>query len=102
MLLSAGPSFFHVEQDVVNDIAYDHVFPFNEATFRNAIVARVKENAVGYNVGADFSWNFARRFGAGLLVRYSQASVDLRASERNSVSSDAGGLHTGVGLRVRF
>jgi hypothetical protein len=29
VLISAGPTFFHVEQDVVDDIGYDHSFPFN-------------------------------------------------------------------------
>jgi hypothetical protein len=102
LMISGGPTFFHVEQDVVDDIAYDQTFPFNEASFREAITAHVTENTVGLNAGLDLGWYFSRRFGIGLLVRYSYASVDLRVSDRNSVSSDAGGLHTGGGIRVRF
>ena len=102
LLLEGGPSFIHVEQAVVDEIAYEHAFPFNEATFQSAVAPRVKENAIGFNVGMDLSWSLSRRFALGALFRYSRASVDLRASDRNSVSSDAGGLFTGGGLRVRF
>jgi hypothetical protein len=102
VLLSAGPTFFHVEQDVVDDIAYEHSFPFNEASFTDAVTVQVKENAVGFNAGFDLGWYFSRRFGLGFLARYSQASLDLRASDRNSVSGDAGGLHAGGGVRLRF
>jgi hypothetical protein len=102
VLISAGPTFFHVEQDVVDDIGYTHSFPFNEATFTEAITARVKENAIGFNAGLDLGWYFSQTFGIGILARYSHASLDLRASDRNSVSSDAGGLHAGGGIRLRF
>jgi hypothetical protein len=102
MLFTVGPTFVNVVQDVVNDIGYESSFPFNEATFRDAITVRVKENGIGYNAGLDLAWFFSRRFGLGMMARYSRASVDLRASDRNTVSSDAGGLHAGGGIRLRF
>jgi len=100
--VSAGPTFFNIEQDVVDDVDYEHQFPFNEATFERPILQRVKENTVGFNAGIDVAWLFTRHVGAGLLVRFSRGNADLRASDRNTVSTDVGGLHTGAGLRLAF
>ncbi len=102
IMLSGGPSAIIVEQNVVDDVAYTHEFPYDAATFDTAVTSRVKKTVPGVNVGADFTWKLNERFGVGGLVRYAWANADLRASDRNSVSTTAGGLVTGGGLRVFF
>jgi hypothetical protein len=43
-----------------------------------------------------------RQVGAGVLVRYSHAGLDLNASASRTVSSDAGGFQAGIGVRAVF
>jgi long-subunit fatty acid transport protein len=102
IMLSGGPSAIIVDQGVVNDIAYTHEFPYDTATFESAVAPRVKKTAAGLNAGVDLAWKLNDRFGVGALVRYSWANVDLRASDRNTISTTAGGLGVGGGLRIFF
>jgi hypothetical protein len=51
----------------------------------------------------DYRFGRSRRFGAGVQVLYSTASVKLKAEPAASEASfDAGGLSVGAGLRVYF
>lgn len=100
--LMAGPSYVNLEQDLVHDVTVNETFPYDTATFNTATTRRGKGSGIGYNAGADVTWMFARRVGAGLLVRYTRATLDLNASDGRSVSLDAGGVQAGAGLRVLF
>ncbi len=102
LMLSGGPSAIIVEQDVVDDINYTHEFPYDAAVFESAVVRQPRTTAPGVNAGADLTWKLGPRFGVGALIRYSWARATLDASDRNSVSIDAGGLAAGGGLRVFF
>lgn len=102
VLLSGGPSVFNVGQDVVDAVASTSEFPFDTATFGRAITRRVAKTTIGFNAGADFTWVFSRHAGLGALFRYSRATARLPASNTNSATFDLGGLHTGLGLRLRF
>jgi hypothetical protein len=101
-VLSAGPSFLQIEQDLVVEVLYDDEFPFDTATFQSARTRRASGNAVGVNAGADVSWMFSRRFGVGGMLRFATASVDLDASDGRIVTVDGGGLMTGAGVRIVF
>ena len=98
----AGPSYVSVEQDVVREVTANETFPYDTATFQRAVTGRATGSGPGFNTGADISWRFARRVGAGLLVRYVRASVDLNGPDSRTVSSDAGGLQAGAGIRFLF
>ena len=98
----AGPSYFGVEQELVREVTVNETYPYDTATFRSAVTKPADGSGVGFNVGADVAWMFSRRTGAGLLLRYARAGVDLNAPESRNVSTDAGGLQVGAGLRVLF
>ena len=98
----AGPSYITLEQDVVRGVAANESFPYDTATFQRAVTGRARGSGLGFNTGADLSWRFARRVGAGVLVRYARASVDLNGPDFRTVSSDGGGLHAGAGIRFLF
>jgi hypothetical protein len=100
--LFGGPSYFAVEQEVVTGVEADEVYPFDTAEFRLATTARAKGSAVGFNAGLDFARMFNRRVGAGGLVRYSRANVDLDAPAARRVSTDGGGMQAAIGLRFLF
>ncbi len=101
LVLSGGPSVVRLTQDLVTGVTYDDTYPFDEVTFRNAPARRAKASATGFNAGADLRWRFTRSVGLGALVRYSRASVDLRADAR-TVQVRIGGAQAGVGMRVTF
>ena len=100
--LFAGPSYVRREQTLVCEVLVNETYPFDTATFQSALTGPATGSGVGVNLGADVSWMFGRRTGAGLLVRYTRASLDLNAPDSRTVSSDGGGLQAGAGLRFTF
>jgi hypothetical protein len=102
IVLSAGPSFFNVEQDLVSEIIVNETYPFDTAAFGSAVKAAAKGSAVAFNAGADVMWMFGRTVGAGGLIRFSKATVDLDAPNNRTLSVDAGGFFAGGGIRFVF
>jgi hypothetical protein len=100
-VISAGPSYLTLEQEIVTDVEYDETYPFDTATFRRAETRRRRGSAVTFNAGADVMWIFSRHFGAGAMVRFAKAPIDLEADGR-ALTIDAGGLTGGGGLRIAF
>jgi hypothetical protein len=100
--LFAGPSYISLEQDVVREVTANETFPYDTATFQRAVTGRATGSGLGFNTGVDATWRFARRVGAGLLVRYARAGVDLNGPDSRTVSSDGGGLHAGAAIRFLF
>ena len=101
-VLAAGPTYFRVEQQLVDTVQFDHEYPYDTATFRSATSRRARGSGVGFNAGADVVWAFSRRAGLGGAVRYARGSVDLGASGGREVTAEAGGVQGGLGLRVYF
>jgi hypothetical protein len=101
-IVSAGPSFLAVEQDLVTAVVYDEAFPFDTAAFRSGDTARARGTAAAINAGADVFWMFGRRVGAGGVLRFAKAPVDLDAPGGRTVTVDAGGLTAGAGIRLVF
>jgi hypothetical protein len=102
VVVSGGPSFFNVSQDLVTAVQYTHAFPFDTAVFTAATVASDSASATGFNIGADASWRFTRTLGVGGGFRYARGEVDLTASEGNDVTVKVGGVQALFGLRVLF
>jgi hypothetical protein len=102
IVLSGGPSFVQVEQDIVTEVLITQSFPFDTASFASARTEKAKESATTYNVGADVTWVLHRHIGVGGLVRFSPTSIDLTAPGGRTIAVDAGGLQAGGGLRVIF
>jgi hypothetical protein len=102
--LFAGPSFFHVRQDVVTDVSFVDTYPFDAPVFTAATSQRVTAtDAVGFNAGADVGLKLARHAGLGASVRFSKASVSFTMpNSTNTVSMDVGGTQLAGGVRVWF
>jgi hypothetical protein len=91
---SAGPSFFTVKQTHVTSVA---VQP-NTSIVSGVSIAEAKESGTGLHAGVDVTYLVTPRIGAGVLLRYAGASVDLPGAE----GTDVGGFQLGAGVRVRF
>jgi hypothetical protein len=102
LVLSGGPSFMSVEQDLVTEVTITEAFPYDTATFSSARKERKSGSSPAFNVGADVMWMFQPRFGVGGLVRFSRATVDLDAPGGRTIPVDAGGAYAGGGVRVLF
>jgi hypothetical protein len=102
LVLSGGPSFFTVEQDLVTEVTITEAFPFDTTTFASAQKTREKGSSAAFNVGADVMWMLGRQIGVGGLMRFSRASVDLAAPGGRTVTVDAGGVYAGGGVRLLF
>ena len=102
LVLTAGPSFMNVEQTLVTDVTYSETYPYDTAEFTGATTRRASRSATGFNAGADFTWMFSRRVGAGALVQIARARVRLSPGEGRSIAVDAGGVQFAGGLRLFF
>lgn len=99
-----GPSFFKLRQDVISDVAFQEGPGFTSVTGTPVITERV-DSPVGFNIGVDVAYQLLNtndiKLGAGLLLRYTAATADLQLLS-NTVDSDVGGFHVGLGARLRF
>jgi opacity protein-like surface antigen len=98
----AGVSFFKVECDLVQNVLYDQIYPYDSVTVTSTPIARVSDSPVGFNVGAGADWRFARHVGAGAQARYAHAKAKLGVPNATPVEVDAGGFHLGLGIRFFF
>lgn len=97
-----GPTLFEVEQQLVTDVNFTHAYPYNTADFSDAVASPQSADTVGFNVGADVAYYFTGNFGVGWLTRYSRAMVEVPSAGGETLDIEVGGLHTALGLRVRF
>jgi len=98
VMIGGGPSFFSLTQDMLDEI----VATEGSTLTVTGTTASVSEGAVGYNVGADLTYLFTDRLGAGFFARYSEATVDMPAGEGATRGVKVGGFQLGGGLRFRF
>jgi hypothetical protein len=102
LAVSAGPSFFNVDKDIVSSVGFTE----GSTTMGAIETTRLSETATGGHIAFDLQYTLVenvygmRGIGAGFLFRYAKASVDAAGIEGNSF--DVGGVHVGGGLRVRF
>jgi len=103
--LFAGATLFEVETDLLGTPTYDEEYPYDELAIASTPAVTVKDSPTGFNVGGrlDYRFGSSRRFGAGVQLRYSTASVKLKATpEATEASFDAGGFSVGAGVRIYF
>lgn len=101
--LFGGPSFFAVKQGFVTAISIQEGgAPYSSVSISGGTTNRASKTAVGFHVGLDAAYMFSKRFGLGVLVRYSHGKADLVTRSGQTVSVDAGGFETGLGARIRF
>ena len=106
LMLSSGPSILRAKQDLVRSIEFDTLPGLTTLTFDQAFVTHATKTAIGFNVGADVTWNFATHLGVGTVTRYSRANVTLDPGSApgisRSVALQVGGLYVSGGIRLRF
>lgn len=105
VLVSGGPSFFRLQQDVVRDVVIAEAGgAFTEVLVSPTVVTE-KKSVTGYNVGADATYIFWQndsvRLGVGGFVRYAAATTDVLLLV-NNVETTVGGVQFGFGGRIRF
>jgi len=101
--IAGGPTFFHVSQDLVGDVAYTETYPYDTATFTSATVTTVSATRMGFNAGVDVGVKLSKNVGVGGLIRFSRASVVFPlANTASGVSADVGGVQAGGGVRFFF
>jgi hypothetical protein len=103
--LSAGPTFFSLEQDTVGtDIQYSEgAPPYTTITLNSVNKVTTEESKVGFNVGADATVRITTNFGIGGFIRYAAATMDIvPESGGETLKVNVGGLQFGGGLRLRF
>lgn len=96
-----GPTWFQLKQQVITSATMSDSYPFDTVSLAAVERERKTVSRWGYHAGFDLSYFFAQHVGLQGLVRYSAATVSL---SNTGVASDVkvGGLHAGVGLRVRY
>jgi hypothetical protein len=106
VMASGGPSIFNTRQDVVRGVEVDILPGFRALSFDQAMITRDEQTTLGFNVGADLTWAFARHFGIGTVTRYSRANITWKPVSESGISrsirTQAGGLHIGAGVRLLF
>ena len=102
VLLSAGPSYFHLDQTVVTDVLFGDAYPFDAPAFSEATKSGITTNKLGYNVGADVTWKLSRVLGVGVLIRYTRATASVTFTNNPNVTLTLGGLQTAAGVRIPF
>lgn len=105
VLVSGGPSFFRLEQDVVSEVVIaERGLPFTEVVVAPQISAQ-KRSMMGFNAGADVTYIFWEndrvRLGGGGFVRFTGATTDVRLLV-SDIETKVGGIQFGFGGRIRF
>lgn len=102
IVLSGGPSYFKIKQDLVDDIKISQTYPYDTATFDSAVVTNHAASGLGFNAGLDLIYLVTPHMGVGVAAGISRASLELGTPPDSTLSVDAGGLRIGGGLRFRF
>lgn len=105
VLVSGGPSFFRLQQEVVSDVTIaERGGDFTQLVVQPTEVNE-KRSTTGYNVGADVTYVFWQndsvRIGGGGFVRYAAAKTDVRLLV-SDFDTTVGGIQFGFGARIRF
>ncbi|MBP7779584.1 MAG: outer membrane beta-barrel protein [Acidobacteria bacterium] len=102
LVLFAGPSFFSLSQDVVEEITATETYPYDTLALAPGARSEISKSLTGFHGGADVSWYFSERVGVGALARYTTATKSGAIGTGQSFDLEAGGFQAGLGLRVRF
>lgn len=103
----AGPTYFKVKQDFVQDIRYTQVFNnagANTITVTGYVPEEVKDSTWGVHAGFDAAYFFSRYFGVGAGLRFNRGTVKIDHEPMSEVATEmkVGSTILGAGLRVRF
>lgn len=103
--LFGGVTFFSVEGELLDVPTFNEVYPYDTLTILSTPTVAVKKSPTGWNLGGRLDYRFGqqKRFGAGVTLRFSSASVELAGTQASTPATlDAGGFSVGGGFRVYF
>ena len=102
----AGPSFFHLSQEVVSDVSFTEQPPAFTTVTATPVITEQEKSVTGGHFGGDVSYIFfqnpAVKLGGGAFLRWSGATAGVPVLGTTLIESDLGGLQLGFGARVRF
>lgn len=105
MTLFAGPTFFEVEEDLIESVTPTETGAASTVELSGIGRSRQSQRMTGFHLGFDMAYMFTRHMGGGLMLRYSTGSADLElppGSVGPAVEAGAGGMEIGAGVRLRF
>jgi hypothetical protein len=97
-----GPSIMNVSQEMVKEVRYEEEYPYDTATFTQALTDEASRTVLGFHVGGDVTWLLSRQLGLGGAVRYNHASVELDTPSGGTIDLDAGGAQVMFTLKLRI
>ena len=102
--LFAGPTFFNVEDELIESVTPGEVGgDFSQVNLDTIGRSSQKNSATGFNAGIDLRYMFMRNVGVGGMARFTRGSVTLTSPSGGAdIKTDVGGLEIAGGLRFRF
>ena len=103
LTVSGGPTSINVTQyTVVHYHVTEGSPPHFEQIALEAETGKQRRNAAGGHLGFDLVYMATPRVGVGYFVRFARATVELPGLGETTFRVNAGNVHTGAGLRLRF
>jgi hypothetical protein len=96
----SGVSLFFTETEVLDEVLYEEVFPYDSLVSKGTRFRRMKARPLGYNVGVRATLRLLGVLGMNFGLRYSRAKVRLDLAEGRESHFDTGGLRFGAGLSI--
>jgi hypothetical protein len=96
----SGASMFFTETELVDEILYEEVFPYDSVVSKGTTIRRMKARPLGYNLGVSTTLRLVGVLAMDFGLRYSRAGVRLDLAEGREIHFDTGGLRFGAGLRI--
>jgi hypothetical protein len=106
--LMGGPSFFTLHSDMVTEVQYEQTFnsvaPQNAIRIKDVSSREASGTALGYHVGADFTYFVHRFVGIAAGVRYGEATVAVDSEPLSTIRQEflVGSTTAFLGLRFRL
>ena len=97
-----GPSLFLTKTEVLADVPYTETYPYDTVVPGNVETRLLKDDPIGYNIGAGATLRIAGPLGLDFGLRYSKGQIRIAPSENRTIEFLAGGLRFGAGLRFLF
>ena len=90
--MMGGPSFFTLRGDMVKEVEYAQTFnslaPQNAITINGMSISETSGSAVGFHVGADFTYFVHRFVGVAGGVRYGRAMVAVAPEPLSNIRQE--------------
>jgi hypothetical protein len=100
--LFGGPSIFSTRTEVLVDILYSEVYPYDAVVPLGAEYGVFEDHPLGYHIGANATYRMVGILGIDFGLSFSKGRVQLYPSDSGTVEFDAGGLRAGAGIRLLF